>query len=102
MSIEPEMVVIPAGEFLMGCNTGPENERPAHRVFVDQFAIGRFAITNLLYRFFIEESGYQPPRGWEDPCFNHPDQPVTGISWFDAVAYSEWVSAKTGKLYRLP
>ncbi|MEK6321668.1 MAG: formylglycine-generating enzyme family protein [Acidobacteriota bacterium] len=102
MIIEPEMVVIPAGEFLMGCNTGAENERPAHRVFVDQFAIGRFAITNRLYRCFIEETGHEPRRGWDDSSFNHADQPVTSVNWFEAIAYCGWVSEKTGKLYRLP
>jgi formylglycine-generating enzyme required for sulfatase activity len=96
------MIVIPAGEFLMGCAKGAENERPVHRVFVDQFAIGRFAVTNRLYRMFIDDTNHQPPPGWNEPRFNHPDQPVTSISWFDAIAYCEWLSKNTGKLYRLP
>jgi sulfatase modifying factor 1 len=99
---ESEMITTPAGEFLMGCDTGAENERPVHRVFVDKFAIGRFAITNRLYRVFVEDAGHQTPQGWEDPRFAHPDQPVTSVSWFDATAYCEWLSWKTGKLYRLP
>jgi formylglycine-generating enzyme required for sulfatase activity len=102
MIIEPEMVVIPAGEFLMGCDTGGENECPVHRVFVDAFAIGRFAITNCLYKPFIEDKYQEPPQGWNDPRFNHPDQPVTSVSWFDAVAYCEWLSEETDKSYRLP
>lgn len=102
MIIEPEMIVIPAGEFLMGCDCGADNERPVHRVFVDEFAIGRFAVTNWLYQSFIENAGHQAPPGWNDPRFNHPDQPVTSVSWFDATAYCEWLSEKTGKLYRLP
>jgi len=100
--VEPEMITVPAGEFLMGCDSGAENERPVHRVFVDEFAIGRFAVTNRLYQVFIEASGYQPPQGWNDPRFNHPDQPVTSVSWFDATAYCKWLSEKAGKLYRLP
>lgn len=102
MIMEAEMIVVPAGEFLMGCEAGAENERPVHRVFVDEFAIGRFAVTNRLFQFFIEDAGYQAPPGWNDPRFNHPDQPVTSVSWFDATAYCEWLSEKTGKLYRLP
>ncbi|MEK7830224.1 MAG: SUMF1/EgtB/PvdO family nonheme iron enzyme, partial [Acidobacteriota bacterium] len=43
VNFEPEMIVIPAGEFLMGCETGAANERPTHRVWVDRFAIGRTA-----------------------------------------------------------
>lgn len=102
MIMEAEMIVVPAGEFLMGCEAGADNERPVHRVFVDEFAIGRFAVTNRLFQFFIEDAGHQAPPGWNDPRFNHPDQPVTSVSWFDATAYCEWLSEKTGKLYRLP
>lgn len=102
MIIEPKMMVIPAGEFLMGCEAGAGNERPVHRVFVGEFAIGRFAVTNRLYQSFIEDAGRQAPPGWNDPRFNHPDHPVTSVSWFDATAYCEWLSQKTGKLHRLP
>ncbi|HSB11450.1 MAG TPA: formylglycine-generating enzyme family protein [Blastocatellia bacterium] len=102
MIVEPEMIVIPAGEFLMGCDTGSGNEAPGHRVFVDEFAIGRFAITNRLYQSFLEDSGYRPPPGWSETRFNDPDQPVTSVSWFDAVAYCEWLSGQTSKPYRLP
>jgi sulfatase modifying factor 1 len=100
--MEPEMIIIRAGEFLMGCDTFANNERPVHRVFVDEFAIGRFAITNREYKSFIEEAGHQVPSGWTDSLFNHPDQPVTGVSWFDATAYCEWLSETSGKIYRLP
>lgn len=102
MIIEPKMIVIPAGEFLMGCDAGANDERPVHRVFVDEFVIGCFAVTNMLYRPFIGDTGREPTSCWNDPRFNHPDQPVTGVSWFDASAYCEWLSEKTGKLYRLP
>jgi sulfatase modifying factor 1 len=99
---QPELIVIPAGDFLMGCDTGAKNEQPVHRVFVEEFAIGRVAITNRLYQFFIADTGHQAPPGWINPRFNDPDQPVTSVSWFDAVAYCGWLSEKTGSLYRLP
>jgi formylglycine-generating enzyme len=99
---EPDMIIIPADEFLMGCDTGVANERPVHRVFVDAFAIGRLAIPNRLYQAFVEDTGYQSPAGWNDERFNHPDQPVTSLSWFDAINYCDWLSEKTGKHYRLP
>jgi len=102
MTVNPEMLIIRAGAFEMGCDTGAANERPVHRVFVDEFAIGRSAITNRLYQFFIDETEREPPQGRNDPRFNRPDQPVTSVSWFDATAYCEWLSEKTGKLYRLP
>jgi formylglycine-generating enzyme required for sulfatase activity len=99
---EPQMVVIPAAQFVMGCDNGSEDERPAHTVFVDEFAIGRFAVTNLLYQSFVKDSGYQAPSVWNDPNFNRPDQPVTSVSWFDATAFCDWLSKKTGRGYRLP
>jgi iron(II)-dependent oxidoreductase len=102
MNVEPEVIIIPAGEFLMGCASGAANERPVHRVYVDEFAIGRFAVTNQLYQFFIEDTGHEAPTGRDDSRFNHPDQPVTSVSWFDATAYCEWLREKTGKRYRLP
>jgi len=102
MNFEPELIVIPAGEFLMGCESGAPNELPAHRVRIDCFAIGRTAITNRLYRIFIQQTGGQVPPGFGDARFNHPDQPVTSVSWFDASAYCAWLAERTGKPYRLP
>ena len=86
----------------MGCESGAANERPVHRVFVDAVAIGRFAVTNQLYRFFIEDTGHEAPPRWDAARFNHAEQPVTSVSWFDATAYCEWLREKTAKLYRLP
>jgi sulfatase modifying factor 1 len=101
-SIEPEMIVIPEGAFLMGCEVGAKSERPAHRVWVDRFAIARYAATNRLYSAYLYATSRQAPPGWNDSRFNRPDQPVTSVSWFDAVDYCEWLTATTGKLYRLP
>jgi formylglycine-generating enzyme len=106
MNFEPEMVVIPAGEFLMGCETGAANERPVHRVWVDRFAIGRLAVTNELYSIFLQETGRQAPPDFRDARFSPLDQwadrPVTSVSWFDAAAYCSWLRDRTGKPYRLP
>jgi sulfatase modifying factor 1 len=99
---EPEMVTIPEGDFLMGCDAGAANERPAHRVWLARFAIARFALTNRLYGIFLDETLNQAPAGWGDGRFNHPDQPVTSVSWFDAARYCAWLAARTGKAYRLP
>ena len=101
-NFEPEMIVIHADEFLMGCETGAANERPAHHVWVDRFAIGRSAVTKRLYCAFLEETGRKAPPGFSDARFNHPDQPVTSVSWFDATAYCAWLVDHAGKPYRLP
>jgi formylglycine-generating enzyme len=99
---EPDMVAIPEGDFLMGCDKGAANERPVHRVWIDRFALAKLAVTNRLYRIFVDDSLHASPPGWDDRGLNHPDQPVTGVSWFDATRYCAWLSARTGKAYRLP
>jgi formylglycine-generating enzyme len=102
VNFEPEMIVIPAGEFLMGCATGAANEHPVHRVWLDGFALARTAVTNRLYRIFGEETGRHAPAGSSDARFNHPEQPVTSVSWFDAVDYCAWLCERSGKPFRLP
>ncbi len=96
MIVEPEMVSLPGGVFLMGSETGSDDEKPVHEVFVSPFQIARYPITNH------EFSQSAVSRISDDPNFNHSDQPVTQISWFDAVAFCEWLSKQTGKSYRLP
>lgn len=96
------MVTIPEGTFLMGCDQGANNERPVHPVWVDRLAIARTATTNRLYQVFIQATARNLPPTFCDEKFNHPDQPVTSVSWFDAVAYCAWLAERTGKAYRLP
>jgi formylglycine-generating enzyme required for sulfatase activity len=100
--IEPELAVVAAGAFLMGSEEGQKNERPIHQVWVDAFAIGIYPVTNREYARFLEATRHPPPLVWADPRFNHLDQPVVAVSWFDAVAYCGWLSAVSAKPYRLP
>ena len=96
------MADIPEGEFMMGSDYHGENEAPVHRVWVDAFALAKYPVTKREYAVFIKVTGYKPPLYWDDPKFQHPDQPVVAPSWFDAVAYCEWLCKMTDKLYRLP
>jgi len=95
-------VVIPAGWFWMGSESGQENERPVHRVWIDSFYLAACQVTNAEYDRFLNATASDVPPLWNDPNFNHPEQPVVAISWFDAVTYSEWLSAIGGRKYRLP
>lgn len=99
---EPEMVAIPEGWFLMGSEAGQENEQPVHRVWVDAFALGACQVTNREYAQFLAETHHRAPMYWTDPHFSLPDLPVVAPSWFDAVAYCEWLSRITSRRYRLP
>ncbi|MGA8224492.1 MAG: SUMF1/EgtB/PvdO family nonheme iron enzyme [Candidatus Acidiferrales bacterium] len=98
----PVMILIPEGWFLMGSDSGQENEWPVHRVWVDAFELGACQVTNAEYGKFMAATGHRKPLHWGDPLFSDPGQPVVAPSWFDTVAYCEWLSARTGRGYRLP
>ena len=121
----PEMVVIPAGEFMMG---SPETEKPRrksegpqHRVTISApFAMGKYEVTYGEYAKFVEATGHKSGqscvvwagrvggesldgKSWRDPNFPQTDRsPVTCITWPDAKAYAAWLSDITGQKYDLP
>ena len=85
-----DLVVIPETSFAMGSLDGADDERPVHRVELSAFEIGVCQVTNA------EWSRFKPlPSG-------DPQLPVVAVSWFDAVAYCEWLAAQTGRPFRLP
>ncbi|HLJ25013.1 MAG TPA: SUMF1/EgtB/PvdO family nonheme iron enzyme [Candidatus Acidoferrales bacterium] len=99
---EPVMRHVPEGFFRMGCDAGRDDEKPEHRVWVDAFELAAFQTTNAEYARFLEGTSHPAPLHWNDPNFNHPQQPVVAVSWFDAVEYCEWLSRMLGKQFRLP
>jgi sulfatase modifying factor 1 len=98
----PALARFPAGWFLMGCDTGQDNEKPVHRVWVDEFLLAACQVTNGDYSRFLRVSSFPPPPFWGDSAFNDPSQPVVAVSWFEAVHYCEWLSAALGRNFRLP
>lgn len=99
---EPGMAVIPAGWFTMGSENGRDDEKPTHRVWIERFALGIYQLTRAEYAYFLAETHRPAPPFWDDPNFRKPQQPVVGPSWFDALAFCEWLSQSTGRNYRLP
>ncbi|MGH8250623.1 MAG: formylglycine-generating enzyme family protein [Steroidobacteraceae bacterium] len=126
----PEMVVIPAGSFVMG-TPGAAVARGAAGAEADAvvitlpraFALGRHEVTRGEYARFIADSGHEAQsgcrvwdpglarfnddmrRGWQDPAAPaSPDdrRPVSCVSFTDALAYVKWLSGRTGARYRLP
>jgi formylglycine-generating enzyme required for sulfatase activity len=97
-----EMVSIPEGWFWMGSENRYTWESPRHKVRLDSFEIASTAVTRRDYAEFVKETGHAKPAGWDEPVFRQPDQPVVGVSWFDAVAYCQWLSQSCGEEYRLP
>lgn len=119
-----DFVYVPAGPFRMGDNfgDGESRERPVHTVELDAYYIAKLEMSNGEWRKFRDDPGYEDTRFWPNgrvvpknqipywtDARNHgggtPDSdnyPVLGVNWDSAVAYCAWLSAKTGKHYRLP
>ena len=118
----PEMVVVPAGEFVMGSNDSDahENEKPVHKVtVVKPFAVGAFEVTVSEYLACSAAKVCRPPE-WNEPgnkfnvstgsdvhykklgsALSEARHPIVGISRDDAKAYVAWITKRTRKPYRL-
>lgn len=124
----PEMVVLPAGEFEMGASVVEEDREslspefrnrsaPRRLVKIRSFAAGRYEVTRQQFQVFAEATGHRgdgcfvwaggeyrmdPGKSWRNPGYPQDGlHPVSCVSWEDAAAYVQWLSARTGKPYRL-
>jgi formylglycine-generating enzyme required for sulfatase activity len=86
------MRLIPAGEFEMGdhFDDGADDDLPVHTVYLDDFYIDVYEVTNAQYKAFMEAKGHRAPPFWNDSQYNLPNHPVVGVNWHDAVAYAKW------------
>lgn len=115
----PAMVVVPKGQFNMGSPITEQGrqsfEGPGNQIHLArEFAIGRMEVTVEEFAYFIRESGYSPSRScvieghrrsanWDNPGHPQgPKHPVVCISYNDAKTYTDWLSKKTNRKYRLP
>src|SRR3712207_2491738 len=101
------MVAVPGGEFLRGSDLSPD-EQPAARVRMSPFLIDRLPVTNADFAPFVDggysDPAYWTPAGWEyvqpngrvqptywdDPLWSAPEVPVTGVSWWEALAFARF------------
>jgi formylglycine-generating enzyme required for sulfatase activity len=116
----PDTVLVPAGPFWMGSSDSDphakDSEKPRHESHLLEYHIGRFPVTNVEYKSFLEANPqYRIPfsnemddrlYNWDNESRSFPpdkgDHPVVLVSWNDAIAYCSWLSQVTGKQYRLP
>jgi formylglycine-generating enzyme len=115
----PAMVPLTAGRFSMGSPRGEPGRRgtegPVRIDLAKAFAIGQFEVTRGEYALFVAETRHPVSGGcthlgvqkknlsWHNPGFEQtPRHPVTCVTWYDAKAYTNWLSRKSGKTYRLP
>jgi formylglycine-generating enzyme len=100
--LDPPCALIPAGWFMMGCESGRDEEQPVHRVWVDAFEVAVMQVRNRDWDVFMQATGHPEPKSWHDPDLNQPEQPVVSVTWFEAVKYCQWLTNLTGRHYRLP
>ena len=126
----PALVTIPPGTFVMGIRGEEVNddhipqmqqqaEQPMHGVTVrDPIAMGQTEVTRGQFAVFVAETGHQSlgcmvnngktwvldrSKSWREPGFSQDDEhPAVCVNYDDAKAYTDWLSRKTGKRYRLP
>jgi len=98
----PVTVFVPGGRFLMGSEEGRPDERPVHEAEVRPVRMGRTPVSNLEYAWFLATGRVPEPPWWKDPTFWDPEQPVVGVTWFEAMSYCVWLSETLGGAWRLP
>ena len=102
----PEMVVVPAGSFMMGSPETEEDrdrdEGPQRKVTIAQpFAVGKFEMTFDEWQACVAGGGCQKNQSPSDRGWGTERRPVINVSWDHAQEYLKWLSGKTGKTYRL-
>ena len=109
--VPAEMVVIPAGEFLMGSNDEDANasEKPVHPVYIDTFYMDKYPVTNAQYKVFLDACPQWQKNNIHEDYHNgdylrtwnrnnYPkgktDHPVVNVSWYTAMAYAQWIGKR--------
>src|SRR5262245_13609943 len=97
----PDTVVVEGGTVELG---GNDAKTPARKVAVDSFYVATTEVTNEQYQEFVKDSKAKAPGGWRNDDFpsGTANEPVTGVTWRDAVDFCKWLSSKKGLTVRLP
>jgi len=93
--IEKSMITIPSGSYFMGVKkAGFVDTKPVHEVEISQFSVSKYEVTVGIFNQYLTISNKSLSKG-------HVDDPVTNVSWVDAMNFVDWLSNNSGKSYRL-
>ena len=93
---DPDMIFVQGGKFKMGSNLGVKDEQPVHDVFLDDFYIGKFEITQEQWKWIMADD---TNKRFFEGCGICP---VERVSWYNVIEFIEKLNKKTGLTYRLP
>lgn len=115
-----DTILIAGGRFTIGDISLPLSQ-PLHTVATASFHMQVGTVTNQQYAQFVGAGGYHHqqwwtdigwrwrqskrdlvPAFWQDVRFNDAQQPIVGIAWYEALAFTRWLSAETERIWRLP
>jgi len=92
---------IPAGEFRMGSDKkrdpqAYDDELPQHTVYLDEYWMAKYPVTNAQYRAFVQATGHRRPSHWQEGQIPAGEEahPVVDVSWRDAVAFCDWLNGE--------
>ncbi len=96
----PQMVVIKAGSFTMGNETGPSTQKPAHNVYIKEFSISQRPVSFKQWDSCYADGfcTYQP----NDEGNGRKQNPVININYQDSLQFINWLKSLSGKNYQLP
>ena len=109
-TVKADLIQIPGGIFMMGSNSGSDQQKPAHEERVEGFAMDKTEVTNAAFYEFVAKSNYKPASEegfvahWENgkPIPGDENKPVRYVNIEDIKAFAEWRSKRDGVTYRLP
>jgi formylglycine-generating enzyme required for sulfatase activity len=101
--VEMVFMRVPAGEFWMGSESTDKeayvDEKPQHKLYLKEYWIGKYPVTNAQYQAFIQATGYHCNGKFASGKEQHP---ATNVNWRDALKFCEWASRASGEPIRLP
>ncbi len=98
--LAPPTIFVPGGRYAVA---GAWVEgRPVREAEVRPLRVGLTPVSNAAYAIFLASGEAEEPPWWRDPDFADPEQPVVGVTWFEAVAYCAWLHDSIGGRWRLP